>query len=515
MRTMTNAADISRIMIRVKVQATDGGSWIDISDRLTEISESDSVEQDTNAVTLTFANAYSAFVDVTPNVNLDPNDQASTLNTVAAAYLPLLARNHAITVEVSKNSGVTWYEKFRGRVGPGAVAVDTDIEGDDRVICRPVGQEYAYKEKHYYDSIIYTEADVVSIMGQMFADHGFNQTVVEMDAPAFHVEHFAGAETNVWEAQKRLIEPTGFMYRMRYDSGSGLFKPTVYDPVRTNTTPDWTCTGLFNHRKMDLDESSVRSEIIVFYRQRNTGAILTASAADDAARLKYGIPDGYDGRLHKTMWYAAKGLGERHSMIDSPEEGHTLASYILWDLKEPAPDVEHSLPYVHPGIEVHDIVSFVGRDYTALVGVTGYSWSASRDDWIGKMTIQGTLNRVIGSQGNWLARDSANPDVKNENLLSHLQGDGARPPVPQTVTAYSYKGLDSSTGAEVPIVVLDCEEIKVWDLSAYVWEWWVVGENKITQETTIKPQLVIKGKVQVGKKVAAHVYTKDWSVTGG
>lgn len=509
MRTMVNAADLSKMGIRVKVQ-DHGGSWIDVSDRVLSVGESDDIDQDTNSVDITFANAYSAFVDVTPNVNLDPYDEASTMNDVGGTYYPLLGYYHEIMLEVTKDDGANWYEKFRGFIGPGSVSVDTDVEGEDTIVCRPVGKEYAYKDKHYYDPIEYRDADAVSIMSQMLTDHGFNESVVEIDAPGFHVEHFAGAETNVWEAQKRLIEPTGFIYRMRYDPTSGLLKPCVYDPDRTNTTPDWTCNGLFEHRKMEVDESSVRTEVIVFYRERMTGAIKVATAADDAARLKFGIPDGYGGRLHKTLWYAAKGIGDRHSMIDSPEEAHTLASLILWDLKVPGPDVEHSLPYVHPGIELHDVISFVGRDYTALVGVTGYSWQISRDDWIGTMTIAGTLDRVIGSRMSWLARDARNSDVKNEVFLGELAGDGVRPPTPQNVSGHSYWGYDSATGKEVPIVALQCEEVRVWDLAAYVWEWWVVGENKINREETRRPMLVLKN-LPVGTQVAAQVYARDWS----
>jgi len=99
-------------------------------------------------------------------------------------------------------------------------------------------------------------------------------------------------------------------------------------------------------------------------------------------------------------------------------------------------------------------------------------------------------------------------------LLAHLQGDGSRPPEPQNVTGISYRGFDSATGAEVSMVVLECDEVRVWDFSSYVWRWWVVGESTISTVKTVRPQLVLKN-LPVGAKVAAQVYSEDWSVTGG
>ncbi|MFA5053532.1 MAG: hypothetical protein WC565_05715 [Parcubacteria group bacterium] len=513
MRTMVNYADKVRNYYRVKVTNYNGDD-VDISDRLQSISGSDDIDNDTPDVSLTFANAYSAFVDVTPNVNLDPNDETSTLNLVGAVYHPLLARYNRITVETSKDAGAHWYIIFDGFVGPGSVGVDTDVEGDDIIVCNPVGMEFPYKDDYWYDSIVYTDADAVSIMSQMFADRLFNQTVVEIDAPAYNVEEYETGETNLWESQLSLIEPTGYIYRICYDPGSVAFKPCVYDPGRDNTTPDWTCDGEFSHRKADLDESGVRTEVIVFYRQATTGAVLTASASDDAARLEYGIPDGFGGRKHKTMWYAAKGSGNRYSAVDSAEEAAALADMVLSDVKAPSPDTEHKLPYINPAVELHDMVLFVGRDYSALVGVTGYSWSASVDDWIGEMTIKGTLDRVVGQYKKWTAKDAKNPEVREYELLSTLRGDGLRPPRLMKVTGTSYKGVDSTTGRESTVVVFSCEECHAWDLSSYVWQYWLVGENKVTTVKTDGPTLVIKD-LPMGADVVAQVWAEDWSQTGG
>jgi len=513
MRTMVNAADKSKITPKVIV-IDSSGTYRNISDRIHSISYHDDVESDSCSVTIQIKNHANAYVDVTPNVNLDPLDEDSDLNKVSGVYNPLLARSHEITIEVTKNDGANWYEVYRGRIGKGTVSVDTDVEGDDMISVKPVDISFPYKELHYYDELIYKDADAVSIMEQMFADHKMTQTIVEKDAPGFHVEEYKTGQTNLWEAQKTLLEPTGYTYRIRWDAGMSEFKPTVYDPDRTNTTPDWICDGEFNHRKVDLDESSVRTEVVIRYRLRTVGTVQSYHVADEEARLKYGIPDGSGGRLHNTMWYVTKGVGARHSMIDTFSEAKTLGDNMLWDMKEPAPDIEIELPYVHPGIEAHDLISFVGNDYTVLVGVMSVDWSFDTDNWLGTTTITGTVGRVIGQNKRWLARDGRSSEIANEQLLATIQGDGLRPPRPVNCTGRSYTGLDASTGKESTITMFQVSDVEVWDRGGYMWKWWIAGENKVRIEYTADPKLILQG-LPSGQTAKAECYVYDWSHTGG
>jgi len=513
MRTIVGATDKVSASLRVTVK-DHGDNWRDISARVKSLSYSDDMESDSCSVSISIRNQYSAYVSTTPNVNLDPLDEDSDFNKVSAVYYPLLARYNEIKVEVTKNAGVNWYEIFRGYVGPGNVIIDTDVEGDDTITVKPVDTSFPYKEFYFYDPLIYKDADAVSIMGQMFADHKFTQSIVETDAPGFHVEEYQTGEINIWESQQKLLEPTGYIYRIKWDSGSSSFKPTVYDPLRTNTTPDWTCDGEFKHRKIDLDESDVRSEVVIFYRLRDVGTLKTFQLSNDSARLKYGIPDGSGGRLHKTMWYLTQGIGARHSMIDMVSEAQTLCEYMLHDLEEPAPDIEIQLPYIHPGIEAHDLISFVGRDYTALVGVMGVSWSIDVQNMVGSTTIKGTVDRVIGQYRRWTARDARSSEVRDAQLLADLQGDGFRPPRPVGITSRSYMGRDASTGKETTITMFQVSEVEVWDRGGYMWKWWLAGENKVQIEYTADPKLLLQG-LPSGQTAKAECYVYDWSHTGG
>lgn len=511
MRTIVNGDSAASTSIRFQVK-DGGGTWRDLSSRVFEIGWEDDLEADSCSITVRLRNAYDKYVNVTPNVNLDPLDENSTYNQVGGSYNPLLARYHECKLEVSKDGGANWYEVFRGYVGPGSVTVSTDVSGDDVIEVRPVDLSFPFKEYYYYDSLKYKDAAATSIMSQMFAAHGFSETVAVIDEPGFHVEEFETGETNLWEAQKRLIEPTGYIYRIKWHGGE--FQPCVYDPDRDNTTPDATFSGNFRARRLDLNEQDVRTKVIVRYRNRNTGAVEVATAESEEARNKYGIPDGAGNRLHKIMVYAAEGIGKRYSMIDTPDEAKTLADYILHDLKEPSPSVEVELPYIHPGIEIHDLLSFVGRDYTLLVGVTSVSWSWSADNKVGSTTVRGSADRVIGQFRLWLSRDARSPEVRQEIQQAFMAGDGARPPRPAQPSARAYWGTDSTTGQEVPVVVFETTPVKAWDLARYRWKYWIEGENSPREEITKEPRLVLKG-LPIGAKVTAKVRAEDWSALGG
>jgi len=511
MRSMNNATEIRKAEIRFSV-ADESGTWQDLSSRVCSINYSDELEADSCSITVSLHNAYGKYVNVTPNVNLDPFDEDSTYNQVGGSYSPLLARYHQCKLEISKDDGANWYEVFRGYIGPGSVRVTTNVQGDDVVEVSPVDLSFPYKEDHYYDSLIYKDANATSIMSQMFADRGFNQTVSVIDSPGYHIEEFRTGETNLWEAQKKLIEPTGYIYRIKWYDGA--FRPCVYDPDRDKTSPDAVFTGDFRSRQLDVNESEVRTKIIVRYRDRNSGAIRTAQAEDEEAKNKYGIPDGSGGRKHKVMWYAAQGTGGRYSMIDTPGEAQTLANLILHDLKEPSPNVEVQLPYVHPGIEIHDLLSFIGRDYTVLVGVTSVSWSLSTSNPIGQTTIRGTADRIIGQCKLWLTHDARSPEVRLEEQQAFLSGDGKRPPRPSQPTGRSYWGTDSATGRDVPVVVFEVPAVKAWDLLGYDWSIWIQGEEQPRTEFTREPRLVLKG-LPVGTTVRVRVRARDWSTLGG
>jgi hypothetical protein len=512
MRTMAQATNAgnTRIDFRVKDEAD---SWQDISSRVFSINYSDDVDSDSCKIDVKLRNAYEKHVSGTNN-SLDPLD---TLSSYYVSGAPLLGRYHECYLRVSKDSGVNWYEVFRGYIGPGSVRCSVDLNGDDIIDVSPVDIGFRYKEKYWYDPLEYSDADAVSIASQIIKDQGFrgtNDSIVEIDAPGFHVEEYSTGETNVWEAIKRLLEPTGYSFRIRWDTTSSAFRACVYDPDRDNSTPNAVFSGDFRSRQIDTNEEDVRTKVSVRYRDRNSGTIRSAVAEDESARDKYGIPDGSGSKMHKEMWYAAEGTGERYSMIDTPDEAQTLADAILHDLKEPSPGVEINIPYIHPGIEVHDLLSFVGRDYTVNAGITSVSWHWSYNNEVGETTVSGTADRVIGQFKTWLEKDVRNPDVKLRNTLAFMAGDGKRPSRPLTPTLRSYWGTDSLTGDSVPIVIATTTAVQDWDLARYRWRYWIIGEDVAREETTVDPKLVIKN-LPVGASVRIQVRAEDWSSVGG
>jgi hypothetical protein len=509
MRVVTNATNKTAVTPKFEVQ-DEAGSWQDITSRCFEFSGSDDLESDSNSITVKIRNSYSKHVEGTNN-SLDPLDTNSSYYVDSA---PLLGRYHACRLSLSKNSGLAYTQVFVGYIGPGSVSVTTDVTEDDIITVSPVDISQPYKEDFWYDPLIYRDADAVAIMTQMFADRGFNQAVVELDAPGYHIEEISTGETSLWDAQKSLVEPTGYVYRIRWDTGSSSFKPCVYDPERTKTTPDATFTGDFRSRSIDVNESDIRTKVVVIYRDRNSGATSYAESENEASRLKYGLPDGNSGRKHKTLWYASLGSGNRYSMIDTAGEAKTLANNIQSDLNAPSPDVEIALPYCHPGIEMHDLLAFVGNDYTVNVGVTGIDWSISTDNPVGETRITGTAERIIGQFRLWLERDANSPEMRMEADIALMQGDGLRPPQPTITRNESYWGFDSTTGTDTPIVVFECTPARVWDFRDYLWTYWIAGEAEPAQIATEEPRLVLKG-MPVGAEIQVYVEVRDWSTVGG
>ena len=507
MRTITNADDVVESLPRLSVR--DGNSvWQNITNRLYSVSLQDDLGADSASVTLNLRNNPDLYVTGASNNNLDPLDVNSNFYINGEA---LLANYHEVKVEISKDGGLTYDIIFQGYAGPGTVTVSTDVKRDDTVTLAPCDLSFSYKECHFFDSLIYRSASATSIMSQIFVDHGFNQTVTVVDDPNFHVEEIRTGETSVWEAQKSIIEPTGYIYRIKWDTDA--FKPCVYDPDRTNTTPDAIFNGTFQYRKLDISEADVRTKVVVMYRNRVSGTIEYAQSESESALNKYGIPDGSGGKIHKTMWLAMQGTGDRYSQIDTPEEAKILADYVLYDLKEPVPDIEIRIPRVHPGIEIHDLLSFVGDDYTVNVGVTGISWSWSVDNAFGETSVRGTTNRVIGSYNTWLAKDAHSQDVKQERQTAFLLGDGKPPDTPPKPTCLSYWGVDSDTGVDVPVVVCTIPRNQNWDLKDYKWSWQIYGETETETRITEDPRIVLKG-LPVGKKVRVWVHARDWSLRG-
>jgi len=348
-------------------------------------------------------------------------------------------------------------------------------------------------------------------MTQIFIDNGFNQTVTVIDEPDYYVEEIETGKTNVWEAQKSVITPTGYVYRIKWNSDA--FKPCVYDADRTKTVPDYVFSGTFNYRKIDLSEADSRQKIIVIYRNRNSGNVEYAQAEDETARNKYGIPDGYGNKISNTMWHSAQGSGSYYSLIDSAPEAEDLANYILHDLKDPIPDIEIRIPRVVPSIELHDLLSFIGEDYSVNVGVVGISFDWSTDNKIGTTTIRGTTDRVIGAYNLWLSHDAHSPDVQQELQVAFLAGDGKAPAQPATPTCVSYWGQNPDTGSDCPVTVCTITPNREWDLSGYLWHWQIEGEDQTESRVTQEPRLVVKN-LPVGRTVRVFVQAFDWSAKG-
>lgn len=505
MRTIVNATE--DVPAAIRVQAKDGnGTWQDISHRILSFSFDDSIDYDSPHVSFVVDNTYAKWVAGT-NQSLDPADTSSSY---FVNDQPLLGCKHEIKVDISKDGGTTWAEIFRGYVGPGGVRSSVSTLGNDTITVDAVGLDYNLKSYYFTEDLVYEDASATAIADQILIDHGFNYSITVIDEPGYLITYYRTRDTNLWDAIKKMFADIGYIFRVKWHNDA--FKFCVYDPLRTDsiTSPGLTINGDFRVRRLSVNEEDVRTKVIVEYRDRNTGEISYEEASDDTARLKYGAHDGSGGRKHIIMRYSTKD----RSLIDTAGEAANLASYILHDLKAPTPDVEVELAFVLPSVEPHDVVRFVGRDYVVDLGVTGISWEFSGDNHIGKTTIQGTAERVIGYAGVWLENDSRSPDAKELYNQNTVLGDGRNPDKPTNLQLYADTTQDVS-GKTVPIVYATWSPVGNWDLDHYeVWTRLRDEDGTVIQDwkmhgVTRREAYEFHG-LPAGKTLDVRVYAVDW-----
>jgi len=234
------------------------------------------------------------------------------------------------------------------------------------------------------------------------------------------------------------------------------------DLVATQRPIDATFDQEFSARKIDANLDDVRTLIEVTYHDRNTaeGELKSVVVSSESSRLRHGIPAGDGTKLHVKMRLAE----QRGTNVDTLGEATDFAYAALHDLQEPSPDGEVTLPYFYTYVKLHEWYRFIEEDYTVDLGITGYSLVATADNPVGKTTLKGTINRVIGRRSSLLAKDMTE-ETRWTNRLDFLMGAQEELPIPTglTVTAHPI----NSTMCELAISWHQCnawwfDHTEVW-----------------------------------------------------
>lgn len=185
----------------------------------------------------------------------------------------------------------------------------------------------------------------------------------------------------------------GWELRYRYDA-SDVFRLTLYEPDRENTTPDWIFgPGEYrNVTNLETSINNIRNYIKGWYTD-STGSLKYVISKDDVSIAKYGGPNGVPRFMQITS-----------TTIRTETDMQALCDAVRSDLSEAAADQEIELPYCWP-IQIGDVCKFLANgthyDTDQTLAVVGYTHSFAKGE--GSTTIR-ARGKVAGAYRIWLTR---------------------------------------------------------------------------------------------------------------
>lgn len=453
MRTIENGNSLAHVT-GIQVLVHNGTDWIDLCNpagssfpgksRVSSLSFSASRDRGGYTGTLRLINGP-YFREA--NESLDPG-HTSMFNP---GGIPLLGAYHSVRILLGKG-GADPVLVFQGYVGPDEVRSGEDVEGKDYIEVGLVGVMQPYAD--YYidkrDGLVYTETYISNaverdMLNQILVDYGFAEAIVIQDDPNYYVHRYQIGDISLLEALERPVQAIGFCLEERYHAASDSFRPTVVDPMRTNSTPDLSLGGNIKATRLAYTEANIRTWVRVVYRDRTTGKEAFVDAKDESARAIYGIPDGQGGRKHRYMRIVEK----EGSLIDTPAEAVDEADMALHDVSAPCPAVEATIPWLVLGVELGDLVQIETPSETITVGVTDITWNLPEYDTLGSTVIRGAANRRVGARRYWFDRSRTDWAGKVDRDLDEAHG-----PLPGAPTYVEAEGLwgEDESGTPAPVL---------------------------------------------------------------
>lgn len=235
--------------------------------------------------------------------------------------------------------------------------------------------------------------------------------------PDFIVSNFPLKPEPTMTAIQRAAELAASDFRFAWDEVSGSYVPTLSVPDRTSPTSSWTFSSadVIGWKRVDLDRLSVRNQVIISYRSKDS-TYRSLVTVEDLASV------GLYGRRVLTIQEADD------SAIDSATEATTLANLILADLKDPRADAEvEMLPDWR--VELNDFVTFSGNRFFDLdqdLAVVGIKYVLTPDSQRMFLTLRG--NPSAGYR-RWIERardldfDALTPADNGISNLKHTDDD--------------------------------------------------------------------------------------------
>lgn len=247
-----------------------------------------------------------------------------------------------------------------------------------------------------------TAYEVEKLIVGILTDNGFGSTaLVVASSPGWDVLPYMQQRETVFDAIQTLVDQIAWLFRMRFNAGTGNWDLEIFSPDRNKSAPDFslTATQYETVNQLKLDKSEIRNVIRIIY---NDAGVSTASGqlprlsveAEDAASIaKYG-------RLTLEL------QEETISSINDGSSALDLAVAILSDLKEPKITHEVTLPNGYPWVELCDLVQFAANfrhyDSDQFLAVIGYEHSCENGQMTTRLRCRG---KPSSGQKKWLAKE--------------------------------------------------------------------------------------------------------------
>lgn len=254
--------------------------------------------------------------------------------------------------------------------------------------------------------------DIENVMQDILDDHvntspGVPYTLNVPSSPGFATLEYQQTKTHVMEALRTLADLVGWDVRMRFDSGSGTFKLTLFVPDRSPSGVDHTFNvDTYN----DITKLSQTLDAI-----RNAVAVIFENSLNNDERTKVTVTDaGSISQFGRRYMEITEGSS---SQIDTPTEATAMATAAVNDLKLPGADQGVSMPYFWPA-EVGDFYRFeangVHYDSDLDAGVSSVRHSFTQTS-IG--TVLATRGKPATGVDRWLAKEARAGNAPGANLL--------------------------------------------------------------------------------------------------
>lgn len=249
--------------------------------------------------------------------------------------------------------GGDWIEIFRGGIDSiSAASEPMTLECSDQI--RVLRDTWIEAPATYGT----TPGAVEGIMQDILDDNMASPpTIYVPTSPGWVIEEFQTEVQSLLTQLTMLADQIGWNLRYRWDSGTSAYRLTLYEPDRSNTTPDYSfsASAIFDWQNLDIDISDIRNVVDVTYGDRATldcngqPTPQTETASDSSSITAYG-------RRWMGITLAAS------SQITTATEAQAMAAACLADLKEPLAAVGVEVPFF-PFTELHDLYTLTADGY--------------------------------------------------------------------------------------------------------------------------------------------------------